>query len=457
MTLSPLPLALLVLVSLAAPPVTRAQVAGQANAAPVTEAAEPELAPERQPRAGKRVFRPIFKWGVDGVLAEGGAFPDAPEADHLASLRATPYLAWQPLREWEFRASARIEGSSQGGGAASYTRWRAELDDTYARYRSGDTRLTFGAQTVVWGRVDEIPLIDRVSRADLTRFVLDDLPDRRLAQPVLRWEQTAGDLKFDAVVLPAFSGAALPDLRSVWSPINRVTGEVLGFASSPGLAAFVQAADVREDDGGDSGGAAARLTYAAGEGLDLGLTLARTRQSLPYYQADPVAMTLTETHPYIRFAGVDAELAMDAVTWRTELGWSSGVPFTAAGGQVLTRDVVEWVGAMEFFPGGEDTRVNLQLAARSVRDAHDIQELDEYLALNGEVETRFAQGRWKAGLRFNLGLNVSDMYLAPTVSYLGWEPHELYLAAHLFDGEQRTIGGFHERHDMIAVGLKTRF
>lgn len=457
MTLSPAPLALLALAFLAALHVPPARAADDDGGARMAQAAASDTAPPPARAAGARAFRPVFKWGVDGVLAEIGVFPDAPEADHQAALRATPYLLWQPVREWEFRAGARIEGSSQGGGAASFDRWRAELGDTYARYRSGDTRLTFGAQTVVWGRVDEIPLIDRVSRADLTRFALDDLADRRLALPALRWEQSAGDFKLDAVVVPVFRGAALPDPSSVWSPINRVTGEILGIAPSPGLAAFVQAAEVREDDGGDGGGAAARLTYAAGSGLDLGLTLARTRQSLPYFQADPVPMTLTEIHPYVRFAGVDAELATDSVTWRTELGWSSGVPFTAASGQLLTRDVVEWVGAMEFFPGGEDTRVNLQLAARSVQGSQPIQELDEYLALNGEVETRFGQGRWQAGLRFNLGLNVRDVYLAPKVSYLGWEPHELYLVAHVFSGEDRTIGGFHQRHDMIAVGLKTRF
>ena len=106
----------------------------------------------------------------------------------------------------------------------------ADYTDTYVRYRSGDTRLTLGAQTIIWGRVDEIPLADRVSRADLTRFVLDDLPDRRRAELAARWEQTFGDYKLDAVWLPVFRGAQLPDVASVWSPINLTTGEIIGIA-----------------------------------------------------------------------------------------------------------------------------------------------------------------------------------------------------------------------------------
>ncbi len=27
----------------------------------------------------------------------------------------------------------------------------------------------------------------------------------------------------------------------------------------------------------------------------------------------------------------------------------------------------------------------------------------------------------------------------------------------LFDGESRTLGGFHRDHDMVAIGLKTKF
>jgi hypothetical protein len=457
MTHSSLPLALLALACVAVFPKASAQVAGDEGGVRQGQAAESDanLDPATARQTGAKAFRPVFKAGADNVLVEAGALPEAPEADAQAMLRATPYLLWLPSRSWELRAGARIEGTRQHGGNAEFTRWTAELGDTYARYRSGDTRLTLGAQTIVWGRVDEIPVIDRVSRADVTRFLLDDLDARRLALPALRWEQAMGDYKLDVVALPAFSGAALPDLRSVWSPINQQTGEVLGFAPSAGLSAFVRGARVLEDESG-SGGGALRLTQSGG-GLDWGATLARTRQSLPYYLADPVAMTLTAMHPYVRFAGLDAEMVRGAVTYRTELGWSDGVPFTSPGGQLLPRKVLEWVGALEFFPGGEDNRVNLQLAARSVQGSEPILELKDYVALNGEAEAKFDQGRWKAGLRFNLGLSVRDVYLAPKVSYLGWEPHEVYLVLRHFGGESRTLGGFHQDHQNVAVGLSTRF
>ncbi|MCU0922676.1 MAG: hypothetical protein MUF16_20540 [Burkholderiaceae bacterium] len=429
-----------------------------AQAASAMDAADADAAPAAAPRrrAAAGGFRPSLKTGVDDVLLELGGFGDAPEADASATLRASPYVLWQPQREWEFRAGVLIDGLRQQGGAQPLTDWRADVTDTYARWRSGDTRFTAGAQTVVWGRVDDISTIDRVSRVDLTRFVLDDLAERRRTQLALRWEQTLGDYKADAVLLPAFRGARLPDDRSVWSLVNRQTGEIIGIAPSEPLAALAKVAPIRQDDGG-AGGAALRLTRTAVLPFDFGLTLARARQSLPYFRVDAVEPSITAIHPYTTFAGADVEFATGELTWRSEIGFTHDQPVTLPGGQRLDTDALEWVGAVEFFPGGDNTRVSLQIAARGLRTKQAILELDEYYSINGEVETTFDQGRWRFSVRFNGGLNVHDVYVAPNLSYLGWEPHELYVAAHHFDGESRTYGGFHRDHGMLAIGLKTKF
>lgn len=399
--------------------------------------------------------RSSLRYGVDNLMVELGALDDAAIAKRAASLRASAYVLAQPSRMWEIRAGGMIEGDAQSGGDVDADRVRGDLTDTYVRWRSGDTRLTLGAQTIVWGRVDAIPLIDRVSRADLTRFVLDRLPDRRRAQAALRWEQNIENFKLDAVVLPYFRGAALPDLDSVWSPIDRRAGTVIGIAPSAQLAPLIQAADVVRDDARNGGGAV-RLTHA-GEPMDFGITFARTRQSLPYYRVDPVAVTLTELHPFNSFAGVDAEWVTGALTWRVEVGYTRDVPVTRADASMAKASSVDAVLGLEWFPGGGDTRLNLQLVTHRLDASGEILELDKYSGVNGELETSFGQGRWKAGVRFFGGLDVRDGYVAPRIAYLGWEPSEIYLTGHFFDGEDRTLGGFHRDHRMLAIGLRTRF
>ena len=411
----------------------------------------PPTARSRKPAA--RGFKPVLKAGVDDLLLEAGALPDAPEADSYSTFRASAYALWQPGRNWEFRAGARLDGMAQRGGLVDHEELLADFGDTYVRYRSGDTRLTFGAQTVIWGRADEIPLADRVSRADLTRFVLDDLPARRRAQLAARWEQNFGEYKLDAIWLPLFRAAQLPDLASVWSPVNRSTGQVIGI--DPALTGWVNGAQVDEDEHG-SGGGALRLTRT-GVPFDFGVTLARTRQSLPYYLADVGNLTLTALHPFNTFVGADLEMVRGGLTWRTELGYTDDVPVTLASTAMDKTYSLDWIGALEFFPGGGDTRVNLQLVAHALQTDRDILELSEYYGANGEIETTFGQGRWKAGMRFSGGFNVRDIYLGPKLSYVGWEPHELFVAGHYFDGEARTLGGFHQDHSLITLGLRSTF
>ncbi len=433
-----------------------AESAAQQAALPIDTADDlpPPTARSRKPTA--RGFQPTLKLGVDDLLLEAGTLPDAPEADTYSTLRASIYALWQPSRDWEFRAGARLDGMTQDGGRANHREMLADYGDTYVRYRSGNARLTLGAQTIIWGRADEIPLADRVSRIDLTRFSLDDLSDRRRAQLAARWEHTLGEYKLDAGWLPVFRGAQLPDVASVWSPINRTTGQVIGIAPSPALAGLIGAARIEEDEHG-SGGGALRLTKT-GDPFDFGLTLARTRQSLPYYRVDAAALTLTAVHPFNNFIGADLELVSGGYTWRMEAGHTDNVPVTLAATTSMdsTRSL-DWIGVLEFFPGGGETRVNLQLVAHALQTDRNILELKEYYGANGEIETNFSQGRWKAGMRFSSGFNVRDLYLSPRLSYVGWEPHELYVAAHYFDGEARTLGGFHQDHSLVTLGLRTRF
>jgi hypothetical protein len=402
-----------------------------------------------------RGFRPSVKAGVDQVLVEAGSLSEAAEASSTAHFRAIPYVSWRPSRDWEFRASVRLGGVAQRGGAFPYSGAEAELGESYARYGSGDLRVTAGLQTVLWGRVDAVSLIDVVSRVDLSRFILDELPERRRPQPMLRLEKSFGDVKLDGVAMFEFRRAVLPDLRDVWSPIDRRGGRVIGLPVTPTIGAVARFASVRED-GPDFGGVALRITRS-GDPVELGLTVAHMRQPLPYYRLDPIALTLTATQPFVKLAAIDAEVVAGGATWRTELAFSTDRPLTRADGRVTDARAAEWVGAVEFFPGGADTRVLVQLISRRLRVDGSVLELVRYTGVNGEVQSSFGQGRWKLGVRFASGLGTHDLYLAPRLSYVGWEPHELYVALHGFKGEDRSLGGFHRDHGTVAIGLKTRF
>lgn len=349
---------------------------------------------------------------------------------------------------WEFVLGGRLDTYAQTG-TPGFVRTQLDYTENYLRWRGDNTRITAGTQNVLWGRVDEISPIDRMSRSDLSRSFLGRLPERRRAVPALRLEHFAGDYKVDAVWLPIFDAAVMPHQSSAWSPLDRINGRMLGIGNVPALIG----AQVREEVHG-SGGGGVRLTRT-GAGLDYGLSLQRIRQSQPYYQMSPAL--LTAIHPFSWVLGGELETQKAGATWRMEATWSSDAPVTTRSFQYRTEQALDLVLGTEFFPGDSDTRVTLQVAAHKIFVSTPTLDRSQFYALTGEVEHPFAQGRWRANFRFISGLDKHDVYLNPKLTYTGIDQHEFFLAAHVFSGSPQTLGGYYKHDDLIVLGWQAKF
>ena len=433
--------------------------------------AAPTMAPPEPERA--------VEFSVPWLRAEGGWLPDgrarASVSGYLSgALRAD--IRPEGFPAWSIRATLRGDAYPQSGHFDDSTA-RLDYGESFVRYDAARTRITLGAQTALWGRVDEIPPTDRMSVQDITRYVLDELPDRRRAVPALRIEHSLEAYKLDAVLMPWFRPAELPDQDSIWFPVRQEDGRILGIRNPfPLYGAIIRNGTIGEADDLDGFGGAGVRVSRSGAGVDGAITVQRTRHSLPYYQLDPrvrqavlqgqplgaalasgVGPTFREVHPLTWLVGGD--MAMEALggTVRLEAAWLSDVPVTTLDARLETHDAFEWVGGYEFFPGDGNTRVTLQLAGHHVFGAPVTLDRQRIFSFTGELEVPFAQERWRFDTRFSFGLNDRDIYVNPKLSYVGWEPHELYVAAHLFSGSQRSVNGFYESNDMIVLGWRARF
>lgn len=438
-------------------------LAGHAKEAP--EAEDALVADEETPAVSRKTkAKPKRKKGgaeglvvkVDALRVEAGAFTDDPGARGNAWLNGSVSARWQPDPTWEVMLGARVDGYAHTGDL-DYREGRLDYTENFVRWRGESTRVTLGTQNVLWGRVDEIPPVDRLSRVDLSRGMLDKLPERRRAVPALRLEHFAGDYKLDAVWLPVFDAAVLPEMDSVWHPVNRRSGRIIGIEDSPALSALVTAARFREDDDG-SGGGGVRLTRSGGN-VDWGFSLQRVRQSLPYYRYSAGAPPqFTAVHPYSWVVGGELELQRGGATWRLETAYSSDVPMTRRSDLGFTTDsAVDLVLGVEFFPGDADTRVTLQWSGHRAFNDASVLDRTRYHGFSGEIEHPFASGRWRANLRFYAGLDQRDVYVNPKLTYLGFEPHELSVGFHHFSGNDQTPSGFYSENDLVAVGWMTKF
>ncbi len=395
--------------------------------------------------------------GVDALRLELGVLDGAAApVDTTNYLHAAFSLDYAPDTTWEAALALRLDGHQQTGDP-DFAKLDLDYGESFIRYRGERFRLTAGAQTIIWGRIDELPPTDRLSVVDLSRFILDDLQDRRRPTLALRAEAFLGaDSKLDLVWVPVFRAAVLPERDSVWFPVDRERGRILGIAPDPLLAAIVQGASFDEDAPDGDGGWGVRYSRSA-SAYDLGLTLQRNRQTTPYYAFLPAANTFQAQYPRAWSSGADIAFEQGGLTWRGELAWISDFPVTRSDFSYTTVEAVNWAGGVEFHPGDGDTRVNLQIVGLNLIDAPAVLDRTEIYSFNGALDIPLARERWRLNTRFFVGLDEHDLYLNPELAFLGWEPHEAYIAVHYFEGAASTLGGFHEDHSVLTLGWRSRF
>ena len=381
---------------------------------------------------------------------------------------------WNPDPSWEVQFGARLDWYDQTG-SPSVDELDMDYGDNFVRYRGENYRLTAGTQKVIWGRIDELPPTDRLSRADISRGIIDPLSERRRAMPVVRFEGFREGYKLDTVWIPDFRKAALPDKDSIWYPVNQKNGTILGFDSTPLMKTFVKQGSISDSAPDGDGGFGIRLSNT-GEKFDYAITTQYVRQSTPYFELDPSVRrafansgnpvtaigagngaTFKARYPRTWVAGGDFGFEAMAATWRFEGAWISDTPVTRKNLKYDTVNSVNWAAGAQFYPGDSDVRVNLQIAGINLIDAPSVLDRTEIYNFNGTIFSELWNNRWQAKTRFFVGLDQKDIYINPEVSFVGWEPHEIYAGLHYFNGEEDTIGGYWENNSLLTLGWRSQF
>lgn len=417
-----------------------------------------------------------LQWGANFSLEEDLFTRSIQDANHTSYIHGDVYLEKQFNNQWDIKLSARADGTYQRGKQTTdYSDTDLDYGDSYIRYRDEAYRITVGAQTIRWGRVDNLGPIDNMATQDLSRGTLLKWGENYRASPALRLESFLDQAKLDFVYLPKFREAELADQEDVWYPIDFRKGRMLGFVSNPLMEPLIQNARINDDIDGD-GGFGVRYSTTV-KSLDIALSVQRVRLSAPYYSLNEeiaqairtnnqasVAFaaanspyTFKEEHPRSWVVGADAAFIWKSVTWRMEAGWFSDMPATTSNLEYKTYTGFQWASSAEFYPGDADTRINLQLSGRHIDEQDKILDLDNVVALSGEVESLFANNRWKMSGRFNIGLSEKEYLLSPEITFLGWEPFEIYAAYHYIDGAEQTIGGFYQGNNMLTFGFRGKY
>ncbi len=417
---------------------------------------------EEQSTTFKEESSPV-SLSLEQVQVEASYFPKQHSADrYQLYTQAEVRFDWTLSQRWSVRLEAAVDDyrgwrrddNQRGGDDWSHT----ELDygESYIRYSGEHQTFTLGAQKILWGRIDEFPPTDRLSTQDLRRFVLDDLEHRRLASPAIRYQYFLDSSQWDFVVYPKFREAELPDSDSSWFPVNQSSGEVLGLETTALTEVLVRNTAIKNHAPDSDGGFGVRYS-GLGDSVDYGLTLQKGRQSIPYFTYNPVSNVIESRYPRTDIVGADFGFEALGGTVKVEMAWLSDTPVTTRTGEYQTVESINWGVALEIFPGDSDARLNLQLTGNQFIDATRVLDRDQQVALNGSFETPFSDHNWRTKIRFNVGLDMKDVYLNPELAYIGWDGHETYFELHYFEGDKGTAGGFYEENSTAAIGWRANY
>lgn len=389
-------------------------------------------------------------------------------------LRIRSELNWPLAQNWKIRLGARADAYLLS--AVNETKeHKILLDEAFLRYSNSFARLTLGSQTVIWGQADEFSPLDLLSRQDVRRGWIDELAERRLATPAVRVEWFIGTAKLDFLYMPKALSPLTAERDQFWTLISPMRGELLGFSDDPILSTLVNRGSLSiEKEELESGGI--RLTHSF-RAMDWGISYLETQNPVPYYVISPTVVqnlnlsnndvdlalaasngpTFFEVHPKIRATGLEFSWDMGLSLLRIELVKLQDVPVTGLDLAILESEQLNWIVDMEFYPGDRDARINIQFTGnRKTAEAPFLDDNESY-TLNGQVEYAFAHDRIRFQLRSRVGLSEEEYYLSPKLIFRNFEPLELTVAYHAFDGEAQTVGGFFDSRDYIALGGKLTF
>lgn len=417
-------------------------------------------------------------WAIDKIVLEEELFTrSSSDVSNVEYVHVSSHVNWRMSENWDMQLAARIDGYDQHGKHGSDANdMDLDYEDSYIRYRDDRMRVTVGTQTIRWGRVDILAPTDNMVTLDLSRGVLPAWDDLYRASLAIRGELFSGKSKLDFVYLPKFREAELPaDKENVWYPINRRSGKILGVKSDPISTAITRNATIDDHFDGGDGGFGLRFSSNVNS-IDYALSVQQVRLSAPSYKineqfrqellVDPLSAinnqssygdTYTEEHPRNWIVGGDMAFQWEQFTFRFEGAWFSDLPATTSSLEFETYDGFRWATGVEFYPGDSDTRVIVQLSGSHIDEEEKIVDRDNNLTLNGESETLFSNNRWRFSTKFNIGLDIKDIYISPEISYLGWEPFEIYSAVHYLDGSEQSLGGFYQENSMITIGWRGRY
>ncbi|MCB1906740.1 MAG: hypothetical protein KDH15_05170 [Rhodocyclaceae bacterium] len=354
---------------------------------------------------------------------------------------------WKLSARGDVDAAHQIEGDVYPSRVRDDQRTDFAIREAYIDSSSGDWEYRLGRQQIVWGEMVGSFFADVVSARDLREFFLPELETMRIPQWAARAEYFGTGYHAELVWIPV---ATVDD-------IGEPGGEFYPFALPDGATIQPEAKPSARPANMNWG---ARMS-ALNDGWDT---------SLFYYRSVDINATLyplggldfEPRHDRIRQIGVTVgKDVSDTLVFKTEVVHTHGRRFLSVEDDPLSPFATQSSGTLDYAFGLDysqsDTRINIQLSARTILDHDDRMGGERNEPVFGILANHKLSDRLEMELQYVAGLNRWEYMLRPKVV---WRPElnwRIQVGGDVFEGPADGIFGRFDDRDRLTAEVRRDF
>lgn len=358
------------------------------------------------------------------------------------------------------------------------TLFQRMIDEAYVRGFLGSTVLEAGYMKVVWGKGDDVHVLDVLNATDYYDFVNNDYLDRRVAQWMVRLVHPLGDMhSLELVWEPVTTTDRIP-FAGPWKPYAisalEATLQTLPIFPSSGstpltaLALLESGNLVQEELSTLADGTYGIRFTGSSHGFDYGILYAYTYNRQPKVDLSHLAQQKVYlTYDRVHCFGIEGATAWQGFNFRWEGGYFLTEDTKGTDPKVRNNSVGYVVGFdRDLWTDGPNLNLQVQGMLPLHPDKIDSNPQDvEYRSdgkytshiLAGHLSDTILENKVKVKLSAAYGVEHQDLRIVPELTYEPFDDFQLTARWVQYLGDRDTLFGQYKDSSFFEVGVSYRF
>jgi len=320
-----------------------------------------------------------------------------------------------------------------------------DLREAYIDLRGDVLDVRVGKQQIIWGKGDGVFITDIVSPKDLSRFLIPDFEELRLAVTGARFNLHTGTQGLDMVWLPWFTPSVTPG--GIWAPaMPFATTPTIQPGSLPGMSL-------------QNGEYFARYSWM-GSSLDLSLMGGWFWNDTPVFKVVSLGpLTVKPEYYQLAAGGYAVSGALGPFILRSEGAFYSNKRFQ--GSPMVYPDGYAEKNEIQYLVGTDFSVAGYNFGLQFIQDIiidHEADMVDDAVKNTATfVAARtFLRDTLTVEVFTYVGFAAPDAFIKPKVTWDAADGLEIFAGAYLFLGDSGDFGQY-DANDGVYAGAKLSF